>query len=227
MSEDDRYAPLREPAGGAVVIAQLGQSLDGRIATVTGHSHYVTGDEDRRHLHLLRALVDAVVVGGRTVAADNPQLTVREVAGCNPLRVVLDPRGRLPADRHVFLDCPENTLLVLGAGVVSTAMSRVETLHLPASATGFDPAALVTALARRGRHRLLIEGGGRLVSACLAAGVLDYLYLSIAPVIIGSGVQGLELPPVATMGAALRPQTRRYALGSDTLFRLDLRAAPS
>jgi len=227
MSEDDRYAPMREPAGAALVIAQLGQSLDGRIATVTGHSHHVTGEEDRRHLHRLRALVDAVVVGGRTVAADNPQLTVREVVGRNPLRVVLDPRGRLPADRQVFLDSPDTTLLVLGAGVVSPAMSLVETLHLPASATGFEPTAVVAALARRGNHRLLIEGGGRLVSACLAAGVLDYLYLSIAPVIIGAGVQGLALPPVATMGDALRPRTHRYPLGADTLYRLDLRAALS
>src|SRR5262249_31638048 len=80
-----------------VVVAQIGQSLDGRIATATGHSHYINGHEGLAHLHRLRALVDAVVVGIGTVLADDPQLTVRRVAGPHPARVVIDPRGRLPA----------------------------------------------------------------------------------------------------------------------------------
>jgi len=77
--------------GTSLVIGQLGQSLDGRIATPSGKSHYITGPESLVHLHRMRAWVDAVIVGAGTVAADNPQLTVRRVEGRNPVRVVIDP----------------------------------------------------------------------------------------------------------------------------------------
>ena len=79
-----------------IAVGQIGQSLDGRIATPTGHSHYINGPAGLDHLHRLRALVDAVLVGVGTAIADDPQLTVRRVAGPNPARVVLDPK-RPPA----------------------------------------------------------------------------------------------------------------------------------
>src|SRR5438132_965627 len=85
-----------------VVVGQLGQSLDGRIATNSGHSHYINGPAGLDHLHRLRALVDAVVIGVRTALVDNPQLTVRRVSGPHPARVVLDPHGRLPASARVL-----------------------------------------------------------------------------------------------------------------------------
>ena len=91
------YASVAEGRGEpAFVIAQLGQSLDGRVATATGKSRYINGPEAIRHLHRLRALCDAVVVGVGTVIADDPQLTVREVQGPCPARVVIDPNFRLP-----------------------------------------------------------------------------------------------------------------------------------
>ena len=82
-----------------VVVGQCGQSIDARIATASGHSHYINGAEGLAHLHRLRALVDAVVVGVGTALADDPQLTVRRVAGPNPARVVIDPNGRLAPTR--------------------------------------------------------------------------------------------------------------------------------
>jgi riboflavin biosynthesis pyrimidine reductase len=113
----EMYLPLQLQAD--LVVAQIGQSLDGRIATESGHSHYVTGRADIRRLHRLRALVDAVVVGARTVASDDPRLTVREVEGDNPVRVVLDPDGRLdtggtsspmvPPERLLFAGRPRRT----------------------------------------------------------------------------------------------------------------------
>ncbi len=106
----DIYLPLR--VGSDLVIGQLGQSLDGRIATEAGASHFVTGPEDVERLHRLRALVDAVVVGASTVASDDPQLTVRRVEGDNPVRVVLDPDGRLEPGRRVFTDGAARTLVV-------------------------------------------------------------------------------------------------------------------
>ena len=106
----DLYLPLQLQAD--LVIAQAGQSLDGRIATASGHSHYVTGPADIRRLHRLRALVDAVVVGAATIDADNPRLTVREVDGDNPVRVVIDPNDRLDRSRHVFCDGAAPTIVI-------------------------------------------------------------------------------------------------------------------
>ena len=111
------YAPIAcaKPAR-AYVVAQLGQSLDGRIATPTGHSHYVNGPDAIRHLHRLRALVDAAIIGIGTVLADDPRLTVREAAGPHPARVVIDPNSRLPADARILSDDGVPCFVVQGAG---------------------------------------------------------------------------------------------------------------
>jgi diaminohydroxyphosphoribosylaminopyrimidine deaminase/5-amino-6-(5-phosphoribosylamino)uracil reductase len=118
---DGIFGPL---CGGQVddllVVGQIGQSLDGRAATTTGHSHYINGADGLDHLHRLRALMDAVVVGVGTALADDPLLTVRRVAGPHPARVIIDPRGRLPATARAFRDDGVRRL-VLTAGSAGTA----------------------------------------------------------------------------------------------------------
>lgn len=211
-----RYGPLFAPLSQRPrVIAQLGQSLDGRIATLNGHSHYVTGRADRAHLHRLRALNEAVVIGANTVVADNPQLTVRAVEGPNPVRVVIASRPELPVDRHVFCDDQAPTWQVGSRGNAQQAVAR---WFDPPS---LQPQAVLAELANAGVQRLLIEGGARTVSAWLAAGLIDHLYLTIAPVIIGAGPTGLQLPAIDHMDQALRPRIERFTLGEDVLFRLD------
>ncbi|MFF4159206.1 RibD family protein [Streptomyces sp. NPDC001678] len=216
-----RYAPLCL-AGPRHAFAQLGQSVDGFIATRTGDARYVTGEEDRRHLHRLRALADAVVVGAGTAAADDPRLTVRACAGADPVRVVLDRSGRVPGDRGVFTDGAAPTLWVVDAGRVGEPELRqgVEVLRVPG--TDFAPGRLLDALARRGLGRVLVEGGGVTVSRFLAAGALHRLYVTVAPLILGEGVPGLRFPGPDTMGGALRAPVRRFALGDDSLFEFDL-----
>ncbi|MFN2359842.1 MAG: RibD family protein, partial [Marinobacter sp.] len=98
------------------VIGQMGQSLDGRIATVTGASKFINGEDGLTHLHRIRAVSEAVVVGAGTAATDNPRLTVRKAPGANPVRVVIDRHRRVPDDHHLFSDEAAPTLrLVAGA----------------------------------------------------------------------------------------------------------------
>ena len=209
------------------VIMLIAGTLPLGIAMETsGASSYVTGAENILHLHRMRALCDAVVVGARTVADDDPQLTTRLVSGSHAVRVVLDPRCRLPRDRKVFQDRTAPTLLVCdqtrmkqngatrGAATVITVPCRDGSLALDA---------VVAALRDRGLRSLFVEGGGRTVSGFLQAGLLDRLQIAVAPLIIGAGRQGLDLPAAETLAAALRPASRTFTMGHDVLFDCDLR----
>ena len=214
-----------------LVIGQLGQSLDGRIATESGASHYVTGDADIRRLHRLRAIIDAVIVGASTVEHDDPRLTVRLVEGEDPVRVVLDPSRRVSASSRVFAGSARATLAVRGtggatdSGPVAEAPGTHEELSVPWSAPGeLDLAVLIEKLRDRGLRRLLIEGGGRTVSGFLERGLLDRLHVTVAPILMGSGRPSVALPPISGLGEALRPVARRFTLGEDVLFDLDLRS---
>jgi diaminohydroxyphosphoribosylaminopyrimidine deaminase/5-amino-6-(5-phosphoribosylamino)uracil reductase len=217
------YLPLRLKAD--LVIAQLGQSLDGRIATESGHSHYVTGPADIRRLHRLRALVDAVVVGAGTVVSDDPRLTVRQVEGSNPARVVLDPDARLDPRSHVFSDAAARTIVVRRApeGDAAPSMER-DMLTIPSrGGQAFEPGTVLEALRKEGFRRVLVEGGGITVSRFLRAGVVDRLHVTVAPLLIGSGPPALTLEPIETLDQAIRPRCRHFHLGDDILFDLDLR----
>jgi riboflavin-specific deaminase-like protein len=222
----DLYLPLCL-AGPRYVFAQLGQSLDGCIASRTGDACFVTGEDDRRHLHRLRALADAVIVGAGTALADDPQLTVRAVPGTNPVRVVLDPRGRVPSDGKMFTDEAASTLWLLDRDAPSppSLPPQVEIVRLRAGRTArIAPRQVLDALAARGLGRVLVEGGGVTVSRFLAERALHRLYLTVAPVLVGDGVRGVRFPGETLMRDAVRPPTRRFDLGDDVLFELDLSA---
>lgn len=208
---------LTSDPGKPYVVAQLGQSLDGRIATPTGASKYINGPSALDFLHHLRASVDAVVVGVGTVLADDPLLTVRRVAGRNPSRVIIDPHGRLPREAKCLCDGSADIY------VVSTAenydIEGIRTLSLAAGPDGIDPRDIVSGLHRLGMRRLLVEGGANTVSRFLAAGAVDRLYLLVAPMLLGSGKTGLAMPPIDQLDEALRPETRCFPLGGgDVLF---------
>lgn len=221
------FAPLLQDRGEKPwLIGQLGQSLDGRIATPTGHSHYINGQAAIRHLHCIRALVDAVVVGIGTVTADDPQLTVRHVKGANPARVVIDPRGRLPRDAKLLRDDGSRRVIVTDGDNGIAVASGIEILRIARGPDGqLDPLAITHGLSALGFRRILVEGGKTTLSAFLARGCLDRLHVAIAPVILGSGPVGMSLPPIERVDQGLRPATSVYRLGQDVLIDCDLSAS--
>lgn len=219
----DLFGPLRSgTVDDLVVVGQVGQSLDGRVATATGHSKFINCPAGIEHLHRLRALVDVVVVGVGTALADNPQLTVRQVAGPQPARAVIDPKGRLGADAKLFADDGVRRLLITVDGAIATPPPGVEIITLPAEDGSIAPSAIIAALARAGMRRILIEGGADTVSRFIAARCLDRLHVNVAPVMLGGGGPGIDLPPLDRADQARRMQVRVHKIEDDVLFDCDL-----
>jgi diaminohydroxyphosphoribosylaminopyrimidine deaminase/5-amino-6-(5-phosphoribosylamino)uracil reductase len=162
------------------VVWKVAATLDGRVAAADGSSRWITGAAARAEVHRLRATCDAVVVGSGTVLADDPQLTVRDADGRNiarqPLRVVVDRRGRVPAGARVCDDA------------APTHVSRAT-----------DPGALLAELYDRDVRRALLEGGPELAAAFLRAGLVDEIVLHQAPKLLGAGpslVGDLGIPSI-------------------------------
>jgi diaminohydroxyphosphoribosylaminopyrimidine deaminase / 5-amino-6-(5-phosphoribosylamino)uracil reductase len=217
----DIFLPLaRIPRGQRFAIAHLGQSLDGRIATASGASRWVTGEADLIHTHRLRALADAVVVGAGTVRHDDPQLTVRRCPGPHPTRVVIDSERRLGPVYRIFQDGAAPTLVVAAADLVRPGerLGQAEIIGLPRREGGLAVADIRDALAERGLPYLFIEGGGITISRFLAANMLDRLQLAVAPILIGSGRPSITLPEIVDLHQGLRPRIRCFALGEDMLY---------
>ena len=232
-----RYSPqsalgaLNGPASpdAPLVVAQLGQSLDGRIATPTGKSKYISGKAALNHLHSLRASVDAVIVGVNTVIVDDPLLTVRLVEGRTPTRVVIDPSGRLPADRKLF-EYNGPITLIRAEGAQSTPQVRadsslgIDEIVLPRRDDGvISPAAIIEALTGKGLAKFLIEGGAQTLSHAMQEGCVDFLHVTVSPTILGSGATGLNLPPIDELSEAIRPNAQVFAFDDgDALFACEL-----
>lgn len=226
----DLYLPIcSATATRPIAIGHLGQSLDAFIATHSGDSQFVTGSANIVHLHRMRALCDAVIVGSGTVAADDPQLTTRHVPGPNPLRVVFDPARRVGREpKHRLFNDPEApTLYFCARELIDKGETRFGTATI-VSIDVDDPrsdAALSEVfgnLRSRGCARIFVEGGGVTVSAFLQAGLLDRLHVAIAPLIIGDGRPAIRLAPQQKLRDCLRPQYRVFRMGGDMLFDCDL-----
>jgi diaminohydroxyphosphoribosylaminopyrimidine deaminase/5-amino-6-(5-phosphoribosylamino)uracil reductase len=216
----DLYLPLCIGARARdLVIGHVGQSLDGQIATAGGASRYVTGPENIVHMHRLRSLVDAVLVGAGTVECDDPQLTTRLVPGEHPTRVVVDPCLRLPHSRKLYRDGAAPTLIVCARGRAEHGgPPRVPVVEVATEGALLAVPDVLAALAERGLRRIFVEGGGVTLSHFIQARRLDRLHVTICPMIIGRGRPGISLPGVDSLDQALRPATRRFTLGDDVLF---------
>ncbi|MEX0657720.1 MAG: bifunctional diaminohydroxyphosphoribosylaminopyrimidine deaminase/5-amino-6-(5-phosphoribosylamino)uracil reductase RibD [Egibacteraceae bacterium] len=164
------------------VVLKCATSLDGRVAAADGTSRWLTGEATRERAHALRAEADAILVGSGTVLADDPRLTVRlpDHEGPQPLRVVLDRRGRVPADARMLDD--EAPALVLSTDILQTCKE----------------------LWNRDVRSLLVEGGPQIASAFLAAGVVDRLVVHVAPLLLGPAAAPLTDGGPPTLAAATR-----------------------
>ena len=176
------------------VIAKFAASLDGRIAAASGDSRWVSGPETRAWSHNLRTRIDAILVGSSTVIVDDPELTARPddtLAERQPLRVVVDSRGRTPPMARVFSGPGKTLVATLAASPAAWRSSLeaqgAEVIPLPAGVDGrVDPAALLAELGRRDVVTLLVEGGGVLLGGFFDRGLVDKVHAVLAPIIIGA-----------------------------------------
>ncbi len=216
------YAPL---LGGPLVLGRIAQSLDGRIATLNGESFWISGPEDILHTHRLRALFDVVLVGAGTVRADDPLLTTRRCEGPSPVRVVLDAERRLTQSYRLFRDGPPTLLICAEERADGSRHGAAEVVGVPRGGGGLDLAAVLAALAARGLHRIFIEGGGITVSRFLAAGLLDRLHVTVAPLLLGEGIPAFAFAGVSRPEEGMRLTWDVYRLGADVLLDIPLRGA--
>lgn len=210
-----------------LVVAHLGQSLDGRATPPVGESQFITGPADVCHTHRMRALFDAVVVGATTVATDDPRLTTRLVSGDHPVRVVLDPRGRLSHGFGVFTDGAAPTLVVTSTGneghyAPLASRGRVEVMAVDCEGDHLPLRVVRDRLRKLGLRRLFVEGGGVTVSRFMEEGLLDRLQIAVAPKVIGVGEPAIQLG----VGRLSGIRARRFLLGEDVLFDFDLGRPP-
>jgi diaminohydroxyphosphoribosylaminopyrimidine deaminase/5-amino-6-(5-phosphoribosylamino)uracil reductase len=223
-------------SGRPEVTLKLATSLDGRIATASGESRWITGPESRRLVHRWRADSDAVAVGIGTALADDPQLTARDLEPPvrQPARMVFDRRARLPLDGALARTARDLAVTVVcGEDApperrAALAAAGVEVLALPGDAAARIDGALAE-LGRRGMQSLLVEGGAGLAGALVEAGAVDRVAFVLAPILIG----GEKAPgAVGGAGAASLAGAPRIAgvtldrVGDDVLIRGRLRPLP-
>jgi diaminohydroxyphosphoribosylaminopyrimidine deaminase / 5-amino-6-(5-phosphoribosylamino)uracil reductase len=212
-------AAAARAAGTVFVAGHVTQTLDGRIACANRAPQWFGNNADRRHAHRMRALCDGVMVGASTALGDDPQLTVRDVSGPSPRRIVLSGCGRvLHAGRPLRMFAAPGADVVIAAGSTAPPLPGTHVIPVAADNGLLAPSAVLAALAARGVHSLYLEGGTRTLSSFLRAGCLDLLQIHIAPVVLGSGLPSFDLPEVESLRAAHPFLMQHAALDGDVLL---------
>jgi diaminohydroxyphosphoribosylaminopyrimidine deaminase/5-amino-6-(5-phosphoribosylamino)uracil reductase len=220
--------------GRPLVTLKIAQTLDGRVATRTGDSQWITGTAARTLVHRWRAEVDGVLVGTGTARSDDPRLTVRHVEGPQPLRLVLDREGTLPPDRTLFTDDhAARTEAVIGEGrdrpAYADALDEAggHLLRVPETDDGhLDVQALLQRLGTDGGRdaaplqSLLVEAGPGLATALLRQDLVDRFFCFVAPKVVGTGTPSIRDLGITAMDDALAFAEQEWeAVGDDMLLR--------
>jgi diaminohydroxyphosphoribosylaminopyrimidine deaminase / 5-amino-6-(5-phosphoribosylamino)uracil reductase len=209
------------------VTVKFAQSLDGRIATATGESKWISGSGARRFVHKLRREHDAILVGIGTVLIDDPQLTVRLVKGRDPLRIIVDSHLRIPLTARVLAGgAASGTLIVTSISAQRAREEKIESLgaevlRLPRSKdnSGIDLAGLLKELGRRGIASVLVEGGRGIITSFLKARAVDRMVAVIAPKLLGQGIEAVgDLQTTKLKNAIVFSSVKTRRLGADVIF---------
>ncbi|MGE7763945.1 bifunctional diaminohydroxyphosphoribosylaminopyrimidine deaminase/5-amino-6-(5-phosphoribosylamino)uracil reductase RibD [Peribacillus sp. NPDC096540] len=174
------------------VLSKYAMTLDGKLATHTGHSKWITGEESRHSVHLLRDEVDAILIGIGTVLADNPSLTTRlpEGGGKNPIRIILDSELRVPLDANVVQVSEAKTVIVTQENasvdkIAALSEKGIEFIIVPKTDAGLDLRILMEELYKKGITDVLLEGGSEVNASFLRAGLIDKYLIYVAPKLLG------------------------------------------
>ena len=214
-----------------LVTLKFAQSLDGRIATATGNSRWISSEKFRRLAHRRRAASDAVMVGIDTVLADDPQLTVRLARGKNPVRVILDSRLRIPLEAGVITGGEvAPTIIATTSRADAEKKDRlgemgIEVLVIPESGGGeVDLKSLLGLLGGKGIASVLVEGGAGVITSFLRQGLADKIMVAIAPRIIGKGIEAVGELDIAEVSRSLRLSFNKvYRCGEDLVVEARLK----
>ena len=197
-------------------IGQIGQSLDGKIALLNGNSHYINDKNSISYLHSLRSICDAVVVGVNTIKKDDPLLTTRAIKGPNPQRIIIDPSLKLTNKYKVFKDGMPN--IIFTHSKLNKKFNNTQIYKLPER--NFTNL-IYQNINRLGYKLVLVEGGSKTISKFLENGLLNIMQFIIAPTIIGSGINSINIEPITNLKNVIRTKNNIFKFGKEIIVSLE------
>ncbi len=200
-----------------LVIAQIGQSIDGRIALNNGNSHYINNPKSIIYLHCLRSISDAIIVGSNTIKKDNPLLTTRKIKGTNPKRIIIDGSLSLNNKYKIFNDGNENIIFTKSNKKIRLNNSTIIRLKEKNFTKN-----LITQIKKLKYKNILVEGGSKTISELINNKYIDILQFMIAPILIGSGINSLNLKEISNLNKAIRPKHNFNELENEIIVNLFL-----
>ena len=200
-----------------LVIAQIGQSIDGRIALNNGNSHYINNPKSIIYLHCLRSISDAIIVGSNTIKKDDPLLTTRKIKGTNPKRIIIDGSLSLNNKYKIFNDGNENIIFTKSNKNIRLNNSTIIRLKEKNFTKN-----LITQIKKLKYKNILVEGGSKTISELIDNKYIDILQFMIAPILIGSGINSLNLKEISNLNRAIRPKHNFNELENEIIVNLFL-----
>ena len=200
-----------------LVIAQIGQSIDGRIALNNGNSHYINNPKSIIYLHCLRSISDAIIVGSNTIKKDDPLLTTRKIKGTNPKRIIIDGSLSLNNKYKIFNDGNENIIFTKSNKNIRLNNSTIIRLKEKNFTKNF-----ITQIKKLKYNNILVEGGSKTISELINNKYIDILQFMIAPILIGSGINSLNLKEISNLNKAIRPKYNFNELENEIIVNLFL-----